>query len=120
MTVHGREVHFLRTVGASIKIIEELAGGDPDKLASIFKGGYTQTQTATAKFIAYLSEGYENSKSFEEEGYEPRPLTKDEALAMDDALFGEAFDEALKAWMGEKASVETEPPKKKEKPARSS
>lgn len=114
MKVHGREVKFSRTVQANIRIIEELAGGNPDKVKDIFNDSMTfvQTQTACAKFIAILSEGYEASQKYINPDYEPRPVTKDEALLLSPEDFSQLFDEALQAWTGEKITVETEPVKK--------
>lgn len=114
MKVHGREVKFSRTVQANIRIIEELAGGNPDKVKDIFNDSmsFVQTQTACAKFIAILSEGYEASQKYISPDYEPRPVTKDEALLLSPEDFSQLFDEALQAWTGEKVTVETEPVKK--------
>lgn len=114
MKVHGREVKFSRTVQANIRIIEELAGGNPDKVKDIFNDSmsFVQTQTACAKFIAILSEGYEASQKYINPDYEPRPVTKDEALLLSPEDFSQLFDEALQAWTGEKITVETEPVKK--------
>lgn len=114
MKVHGREVKFSRTVQANIRIIEELAGGNPDKVKDIFNDSmsFVQTQTACAKFIAILSEGYEASQKYINPDYEPRPVTKDEALLLSPEDFSQLFDEALQAWTGEKVTVETEPVKK--------
>lgn len=114
MKVHGREVKFSRTVQANIRIIEELAGGNPDKVKDIFNDSmsFVQTQTACARFIAILSEGYEASQKYISPDYEPRPVTKDEALLLSPEDFSQLFDEALQAWTGEKITVETEPVKK--------
>lgn len=114
MKVHGREVKFSRTVQANIRIIEELAGGNPDKVKDIFNDSmsFVQTQTACAKFISILSEGYEASQKYINPDYEPRPVTKDEALLLSPEEFSQLFDEALQAWTGEKITVETEPVKK--------
>ena len=115
MKVYGREVNFLRTVEATIKIADMCPESDIENVDKLFDGTYQVSQTTAASFIAILSEGYENRKVFEEPGYQPRPLGEKEVLSLSTEEFNELFGEAVKAYMGEKATVETEPVKKTKK-----
>lgn len=118
MKINGRDVSFLRTVMANCKIAEICPDGDIANARMLFEGNYQDSQRTAAKFMAIMSEGYEENKRFREAGYEPRPLTEEEALNMTEDDFSEAFGEAIKAYTGEKPTVETEAPKGKKKQAK--
>lgn len=111
MKIYGREIKFKRTVAATCSVANLCAGGDIGKINQLFSGKYQQSQTQAAKFMAALSEGYENAKVFENADYQPRPLTCEEALSLDSETFDTLFYEAIDAWTGEKPTVETKPPK---------
>lgn len=117
MLIFGREIKFMRTVAATCKIADLCPDGDLKNATSLFEGSYQKSQNTAAKFISYLSEGYEDYMKFSETNYEPHPLTLDEALSLPDDLFNEAFSEALKAYTGEKPTVETAPERGKKKAA---
>lgn len=117
MQINGREVHFLRTVMACCKIADICEDGDIANGKKLFSGSYQESQRNSAKFIAILSEGYEENKKFREAGYEPRPLTEEETLNLTDDEFQECFMEAYQAYTAEKPTVETEPVKGKKKEA---
>lgn len=111
MIVHGREIKFKRTVGANIDIANICPNGDIKHIDQLFNGNYQHSQVQVAKFMSFLSTGYENNKAFEDKKYTPNPLTVDEALLLEEDEFSELFDEALEAWTGEKTTVETKEPK---------
>lgn len=113
MQVHGREVDFLFTVGASVKISELCPDGDLSRLGELLEGQYGQVTRDTATIIAALNEGYELAMAFEAPGYKPQPLTADELLALSFAEFGALQKAALEAWRaGNATTVEVEPEKK--------
>lgn len=113
MQVHGREVGFRFTVGASVKISDLCPGGDLSRLGELLEGQYGQVTRDTATIIAALSEGHEQAMAFETPGYKPRPLTVDELLALSFAEFGALQQAALAAWQaGSATTVEVEPEKK--------
>lgn len=120
MKVYGREINFLRTVEATIKIADMCPDSDIANADKLFDGTYQVSQQTAASFMAILSEGYENHKSFEDRGYEPNPLTEREALSLSADEFNGLFVEAVSAYTGEKPTVETEPPKGKKKVKESS
>ena len=115
MKVNGREIHFLRTVAANCNIADMCPDGDASKIDALFTGQYQKQQRTCAEFIAVLSDGYEQNKKFAEPGYEPSPISADEALTLPDEDFSALFQEAFTAWRGEKTSIETEPVKSKKK-----
>lgn len=115
MEINGREVKFMRTVYAQCKIADICPEQDSSRMAELFSGNYQQSQRQSAKFMAFLSEGYEQNRKFAEPGYTPRPLTEDEALSLFDEDFTALFNEAFAAWTGNKPTIETEQPKGKKK-----
>lgn len=115
MRVYGKEVKFLRTVAATCKIADLCKDGDIANAATLFDGNYQTSQDTAAKFIVIMNEGYEMNRKFEEAGYEPRPLTYEEALNLTEDDFSKCFNEAVKAYSGEKPTVEAEAPKGKKK-----
>lgn len=113
MKVYGREIKFLRTVEATIKIADLCPESDIDNIGKLFDGTYQVSQTTSAAFMAILSESYENRRVFEEPGYQPRPLGEKEALSLSTTEFNDLFKEAIQAYMSEKPTVETEVKKTK-------
>ena len=120
MKVYGREINFKRTVEATINIADMCPDSDIANADKLFDGTYQVSQKTAASFMAILSKGYENHKSFEDPGYEPNPLTVREALSLESNEFDALFVEAVRAYTGEKPTVETEPPKDKKKVEESS
>ena len=100
---------------ATCQIAELCKDGDINNAATLFEGSYQDSQKTAAKFMAIMSEGYEQNMKFREPGYEPRPLMAEEALCLTEADFSQLFKEAVEAYSGEKPTVEAEPPKKQKK-----
>lgn len=113
MQVHGREVGFRFTVGASAKISDLCPDGDISRLGEMLEGQYGRVARDSAAIIAALSEGYEQAQSYEVPGYKPRPLAVDEVMALRMDEFARLQQAALAAWMEDsKPTVEVEPEKK--------
>lgn len=113
MQVHGREVGFRFTVGASAKISDLCPDGDISRLGEVLEGQYGGVARDTAAIIAALSEGYEQAQAYEVPGYEPRPLTVDEVMTLRMGEFAALQQAALAAWSEDsKPTVEVEPEKK--------
>lgn len=100
---------------ANCKIAELCKDGDIKNAGTLFEGSYQDSQKTAAKFMAIMSEGFEQNKKFREPGYEPRPLTAEEAMCLIEKEFSQLFEEAVYAYSGEKPTVEAEPPKKQKK-----
>ena len=118
MKVHGREIKFLKTVGAVCRISELCPDDDIQNLPAFMSNGTSAEVTlARAAFVVAMNEGYEESKVYEEQlkgkEYTPNPLTIDELLLISaDDLYA-LFGQACSAWAGEEPTVEVEEPKKK-------
>lgn len=121
MQVHGREVGFRFTVGASVKISGLCSDGDISRLGEVLAGQYGKVARDTAAIVAALSEGYEQARAYEVPGYKPRPLTVDEVMTLQMDEFNALQQAALAAWMEDsKPTVEVEPKKKEGGKARKS
>lgn len=129
MQVHGREVGFRFTVGASAKISDLCPDGDISRLGEVLEGGYGKVVRDTAAIIVAMSEGYAAALAFETFGRAdiggdwkpPRPLTVDEVLSLRNGEFVKLQQAALAAWMEDsKPTVEVEPEKKEGGKARKS
>lgn len=113
MQVYGREVGFRFTVGASAEISDICPDGDISRLGEVLTGQYGETVRDSAAVIAALSEGYEQTRKFEDASYTPRPLTVEEILSLGMAEFAELQRAAMSAWRTDAApTVEVEPEKK--------
>lgn len=121
MQVHGREVGFRFTVGASAKISDLCPDGDISRLGEVLEGGYGKLVRDTAAIIVAMSEGYAAALAFETFGRAdiggdwkpPRPLTVDEVLSLRNSEFVKLQQAALAAWKEDsKPTVEVEPEKK--------
>lgn len=116
MKVHGREITFQRTVWAECEL-NTFANGSMKQLEERLNADYVTSQRTSARIIAILSKAAETAKKFEEPGYEPNPLTEEEALSLTGPDFRKAFTEAMQAWAGEKPTIEAVPKKSVKKTA---
>lgn len=117
MQIFGKDIHFLRTVAANCEIADICPDGDMSKAGMLFEGSYQKSQNVAAKFICILAKGYEQNKKFSDPDYEPFYLTPEMVLCLPDEEFGQAFNEALEAYSGEKPTIETQATKGKKKAA---
>lgn len=129
MQVHGREVGFRFTVGASAKISDLCPDGDISRLGEVLEGSYGKVVRDTAAIIVAMSEGYAAALAFETFGRAdiggdwrpPRPLTVDEVLSLRESEFIQLQQAVLAAWSEDsKPTVEVEPEKKESGKARKS
>lgn len=114
MLIKGREIKFLRTVGAACEIADICPNGDMANIGKLFEGTTKNRITNMAQVIHFLNQGYEEAKAFDEEGYVPKPITVKELMTLDEDTFNELFVEATGAFYADKQTVEVEPEKKKE------
>lgn len=115
MIVHGREVNFLKTVGAVCEIAEHCPGKDLKNITALWKDG-TQVETANnfAIIIIAMNKGYEFAQKWEDPEYKPNPITIEELMDLDYNVFMGLFREATVAFYGDSQTVEAEESKKKE------
>ena len=117
MLIHGREVHFLLTVGATRAVAKMCPDGDISNIGLIFEGKNTDKMIdIIAELAAAMSNGYEEQKKYLEQGYVPNPITKDEVLTLTipelEGLQKELMEEI---GAGMKTEIEAEPEKQKGK-----
>lgn len=116
MVIHGREIGFLRTVKTTCDLAEICPDKDLEKLEVLLNSDVATAQKTAASMMQFLSEGYEMSRHFEDPSYEPRPLTQDEILFLDEKTYAELFKQAVDAFReGAATTVEVEEKKGKKK-----
>ena len=83
MLIHGREVHFLLTVGATKKIARLCPDNDIQNIGLIFEAKDTDKMIdALAALSEAMSEGYEKQQKYINPSYKPQPLTQEEVLSL--------------------------------------
>lgn len=83
MELHGREVHFLLTVGATKAIAKLCPDGDIQNIGLIFADKATDKMIdVIAELAAAMSEGYENQQKYIKKDYEPNPVSKEEVMTL--------------------------------------
>ena len=116
MFVHGRDVKFKFTIGASIEVAKMCKDGKLENIGSIFEGTYEEVAHNNNMFIIALHKGYIDSMKYEDPKYDEQLLTEDELLVLDNKDYAKLQDEAYAAYYGDsKRNVETEPVKVKGK-----
>ena len=115
MIIHGREIKFLKTVGAVCEISEHCPGKDLKNITSLWKDG-TQAEATNnfAIIISALNKGYEFAQKWEDPEYKPNPITIEELMSLNYDVFMSLFTEATIAFYGDEQTVEVEESKKKE------
>ena len=116
MFVHGRDVKFKFTIGASIEVARMCKDGKLENIGSLFEGNYEEVAHNNNMFIIALHKGYIDSMKYEDPKYDEQLLTEDELLVLDNKDYEKLQDEAYAAYYGDsKRNVETEPVKVKGK-----
>ena len=116
MFVHGREVKFKFTIGASIEVARMCKDGKLENIGLIFEGTYEEVAHNNNMFIIALHKGYIDSMKFEDPKFDEEPITEQEILLLDQKEYSQLQDEAYAAYYGDsKRNVETEPVKIKGK-----
>ena len=117
MIIHGREYHFLLTVGTTRAIAKLCPENNIANIGLIFEGKDTDKMIDTiAELSAAMSAGYEARQKYLFSGYEPHPLTKEEVLTLTIQELEEVQNEVMnEIGAGMKTEIETEPDKKRKK-----
>ena len=115
MKIRGREIQFLRTVKATADIAVLCPDKDIERVAELFNSDLSTMLETGAKVIHYLNEGYEMNKAFDDPSYEPKVLSVEEIMYLDDGTYTELFQSAMASLNnGAETTVELEKSKKKE------
>ena len=117
MIIHGKEYHFLLTVGTTRAISRLCPDNNIANIGLIFEGKSTDKMIDTiAELSAAMSEGYEEQQKYLTEGYEPHPITKEEILTLTIQELEELQKEVMEEiGAGMQTEIEAEPEKIKGK-----
>ncbi len=117
MIIHGKEYHFLLTVGTTRAISRLCPDNNIANIGLIFEGKSTDKMIDTiAELSAAMSEGYEEQQKYLTEGYVPHPITKEEILTLTIQELEELQKEVMEEiGAGMQTEIEAEPEKIKGK-----
>lgn len=119
ITVRGKEYPLEMTVQAFCDIADLCPGKSIERIDEISKLPISQSMVIMARIAACMSRGAEESRRFDEPGYEPHPLAAEEILTLPVAEYKNIAGEitqAMKAGFGGQ-TVEVKPEKKTTKKA---
>ena len=115
MMIHGREVHFRRTVWATCEISKLCPGRDLARLAEAMGDNFADNMEVTARIAEILSRADAEARSWEEHNFDAvnMALTAEELMTLDLAEFVSVTTEAMAAFNRDaETTVEAEPVKK--------
>lgn len=117
MIIHGKEYHFLLTVGTTRAISRLCPDNNIANIGLIFEGKSTDKMIDTiAELSAAMSEGYEEQQKYLTEGYVPHPITKEEILTLTIQELEELQKEVMEEiGAGMQTEIDAEPEKIKGK-----
>lgn len=117
MLIHGREIHFLLTVGATRKIARLCPDNDIQNISLIFEAKDTDKMIdVLATLSQAMSEGYESQKKYLDPSYEPHPLTIEEVMTLTIQELTSLQEELMKEiGVGMEVEIKAEPLKNKKK-----
>jgi hypothetical protein len=117
LNIHGRDYHFLLTVGTTRAISKLCPENNIANTGLIFEGKDTDKMIDTiAELSAAMSEGYEMRRKFIEQGYEPHPITKEEIYTLTIQELEDLQKEIMnEIGAGMETEIEAEPEKKGKK-----
>lgn len=117
MFVHGKEVHFLLTVGSTRAIAKLCPDNNISNIGLVFEGKSTDKMIDTiAELSAAMSQGYEDQQKYIQQNYVPNPITKEEILTLTIPELEELQNELMKEiGVGMETEIEAEPEKSKGK-----
>lgn len=119
ITVRGKEYPLEMTVKAFCDIADLCPGKSIERIDEISNLPVAQNMVIMTKIAACMSKGAEESRKFDEPGYEPHPLTSEEILTLPVAeyqnIVGEIMQAVQSGFTGQ--TVEVKPEKKTTKKA---
>lgn len=117
MKIHGKEYHFLLTVGTTKALAKLCPENNIANIGLVFEGKDTEKMIDTiADLAAIMSKGYEDRQKFVVKDYEPQPISREEVLTLTIQELEDLQNEIMKEiGAGMKTEIETEPEKIKGK-----
>lgn len=116
MIIYGREVGFRRTIGADVDLEAICPGEDLNRVGELFgdSGKIGMNIGTLMKVMLILNKWYEATAKLNDPSYEPKPLTEEELLSLDEDTFYALEHEMMSAWAKDtKQTVEAVPTGKK-------
>jgi len=115
MKIRGREINFLRTVKTTSDISKLCPDGNIERVEELFAGTIADTLENGAKIIHFLNEGYEKNKKLDDPSYEPKIISVEEIMLLDEKTFEALLKSAFESFnVGAETTIELEDSKKKE------
>lgn len=114
MIIHGKDIRFRLTVGASGEIADLCPDRDINRIGDMLSGAYGDSIITTEKFCRILNKWYVRCERFA--GRKADSLEEGETLTLDADEFKLLMAEAMKVFqLDAKTEIETEPSKKASK-----
>lgn len=112
MIVHGKDIHFKLTTGASGEIANLCPDRDINRIGEMLNGAYGDTLLIMEKFCRILNKWYVRSEKYE--GRDADMLDEGEILVLDPNQYKEITAEAMASFTGDaKTEVKAKPVKSK-------
>lgn len=119
MKIHGKDIRFKLTTGASGEIADLCPNRDLNKIGDMLSGAYSDTLMTSEKFCRILNRWHVRSEKFE--GREADLLEDGEILALSPDEYRQAMQEAMNAFTADtKQEVKAKPVKSKKATAEES
>lgn len=108
MKIHGKEIGFALTIGASVEIAKMCPNGDIRKIGELLDGNdYTKTVEVSTKLIKLMNDGFCGIERIN--GRTAEPLTEEEILLFTPKELHDVTAEVMKTFVGDThGEVETE------------
>lgn len=113
MKIHGKEINFALTVGASLEIAKLCPDGDLQRIGELFgNDNYIKTVETSIKMMKAMNNAYVGIEKLN--GREADALTEEELLMLTPTELADATQALLAAFMSDaKGEIETESKKAK-------
>ena len=107
MIIHGKNIGFCLTIGASIELTRICPDKDITKIADLFGDNYLNSMENVVKFISIMSKGFHDNEAME--GRKADYLTEQDILSMKAEDLTELMSDAMDAFKSDnRTEVEVE------------
>lgn len=114
MIIHGKDIRFKLTTGASGEIADLCPNRDINRIAEMMNGAFGDSVRVCDKFCVILNKWYVRSEKYA--GREADSLDEGEILVLDPDDYKKVMQEAMRTFAGDTAQeVEVKATKKTEK-----
>lgn len=107
MTIHGKEIGFALTIGASVEIAKMCPNNDITRISEVLEGDYVQTVSISAKLIKLMNDGYVGIEELN--GRKADRLTDEEIMLLTPKELNELTASLMKVFVQDShGEIETE------------